>query len=426
MTAPAAEPAAADPLAPPLRAEASAAEPSGASSRLPDVAPSPHADKTALRSAGPAPASGEENTLRRDDGDPRPRDRGDALLRDRRDALPRDAAIRTFLSAAGWPGAARAPLAGDASPRRYERVTLGPRRAVLMDAAPGPDAEPWPFLAVTAWLRAAGFSAPEVLCAEAEAGLILLEDLGDALYARILAEAGTDADEHALYAAAVDLLAALHAMPPPAGDARWRPGRYDVAAYLREARLAVDWYLPAATGAPVPAEEAAAFDAIIAELTAPLAGAAPVAVLRDYHAENLLWLPNRAGHARVGLLDYQDLLLGHPAYDLVSLLEDARRDTTPELRAAMTARYCAATGADPEAFAAAAAILAAQRNLKILGIFARLCRRDGKPGYLRHLPRVWDHLQRDLAHPALAPLRAWCAGLPAPDAATRARIERPA
>jgi N-acetylmuramate 1-kinase len=336
-------------------------------------------------------------------------------------APAREAAINAFLAAAGWGAAVRAPLAGDASPRRYERLTLGARRVVLMDAAPGPDAEPWPFLAVTAWLRGAGFSAPEVLAADPAAGLILLEDLGDALYARVLADSA--ADEPALYAAAVDLLAALHALPPPAGDVRWGPASYDFATYLREARLAVDWYLPAATGAPVPADRAETFDALIADLTAPLAATASVAVLRDYHAENLIWLPARAGHARVGLLDYQDLLVGHPAYDLVSLLEDARRDTSPALRAAMTARYCAATGTDPETLAAAAAILAAQRNLKILGIFARLCRRDGKPGYLRHLPRVWDHLQRDLAHPVLAPLRAWCACLPAPDPATRARIE---
>jgi N-acetylmuramate 1-kinase len=349
-------------------------------------------------------------------------DRAMSLLAAPAPELPtRQEAIHAFLAAAGWGAAARAPLAGDASPRRYERLTLGGRRVVLMDAAPGPDAEPWPFLAVTDWLRGAGFSAPEVLAADPEAGLILLEDLGDTLYARVLA--GSPADEPALYAAAVDLLAALHVLPPPAGGVRWRPAIYDAATYLREARLAVDWYLPAATGAPVPPECGAAFDALIADLTSPLAAAASLAVLRDYHAENLIWLPARAGHARVGLLDYQDLLVGHPAYDLVSLLEDARRDTSPGLRAAMTARYCAATGADPEAFAAAAAILAAQRNLKILGIFARLCRRDGKPGYLRHLPRVWDHLTRDLAHPALAPLCAWCACLPAPDPAIRARIE---
>jgi N-acetylmuramate 1-kinase len=336
------------------------------------------------------------------------------------EAIDRDAEIAAFLAAAGWSAASRAPLAGDASPRRYDRLTLGARRAVLMDSAPGPEVDPVPFLAVTAWLRAAGLSAPEVLAAEPASGLILLEDLGDDLYARVLArDPGLD---EPLYAAAVDLLATLHRLPPPGPAPAWRPAPFDPATYLREARLVVDWYLPAATGARVPPDRAAEFDALVTALAGQLAAAPPVAVLRDYHAENLVWLPARSGDARVGLLDYQDLLIGHPAYDLVSLLEDARRDTSPALRATMTARYLAATGGDPEAFAAAAHLLAAQRNLKILGIFARLCRRDGKPQYLRFMPRVWGHLRRDLAHTSLARLRRWAACLPAPDAAVQARI----
>ncbi|MFT6775685.1 MAG: aminoglycoside/choline kinase family phosphotransferase [Paracoccaceae bacterium] len=146
-------------------------------------------------------------------------------------------------------------------------------------------------------------------------------------------------------------------------------------------------------------------------------------VLRDYHAENLIWLPDRAGPARVGLLDHQDALIGHPAYDLASVLEDARRDTSPTLRAAMLARYCAATGADPDTFGAAFAILAAQRNLKIVGIFARLCIRDGKPSYVDLIPRVWAHLARDLAHPALADLAQFVAAhVPPPDAPVLARL----
>ena len=148
-----------------------------------------------------------------------------------------------------------------------------------------------------------------------------------------------------------------------------------------------------------------------------------MAVLRDYHAENLIWLPGRAGHARVGMLDYQDVLIGHPAYDVVSLLEDARRDTGESLRAAMRARYLAASGADPDAFGEAASLLAAQRNLKIVGLFTRLARRDGKPRYLAHLPRVWAHLRRDLAHPSVAPLAAWVARhLPPPEPAVLARL----
>jgi aminoglycoside/choline kinase family phosphotransferase len=192
----------------------------------------------------------------------------------------------------------------------------------------------------------------------------------------------------------------------------------------REARLVPEWYLPAATGCPVPDGLADEYEALTAAAFAPALEHPPVAVLRDYHAENLVWLPDRAGHARVGLLDYQDMLTGHPAYDVVSLLEDARRDTAPGLRAAMLDRYLAASGAEPEHFRLAAHVLAAQRNLKILGLFTRLARRDGKPRYVGLLPRVWDHLRRDLAHPALTPLRAWVARhLPAPDPLVRARIE---
>ncbi len=341
--------------------------------------------------------------------------------------MPADAAaqtraeqIRMFLAASGWDGAETRPLAGDASPRRYHRVFMNTRPAVLMDAPPGADADPHPFLAVTQWLREAGLSAPEIYAADPETGLILLEDLGDALFVRLLADEG--ATEIPLYEAAIDVLVRLHRLPPPAGNACWAVAPYDGAVYLREARLAVEWYLPAATGHPVPGEVSDAFDAALAPLLVPLSGMAPVAVLRDYHAENLLWLPERTAEARVGLLDYQDLLIGHPAYDLISLIEDARRDTSAELRAAMLARYLAVTGIDGEAFTRAAHLLAAQRNLKIIGIFVRLCRRDGKPAYLRHLPRVWAHLQRDLAHPALTPLRDWCARLPAPEPDVLRRI----
>ena len=193
---------------------------------------------------------------------------------------------------------------------------------------------------------------------------------------------------------------------------------------MREARLAVEWYLPAATGAAAPPELAAEYEALTAAAFAPLTEAAPVPVLRDYHAENLIWLPGRRGHARVGMLDYQDMLLGHPAYDLVSLLEDARRDTdlaAPRRDARALPR--AQRRRRRRRSAAAAHTLAAQRNLKILGLFTRLCRRDGKPRYLGYLPRVWAHLAGDLAHPGLAPLAAWVARhLPA----ARARRASPA
>jgi aminoglycoside/choline kinase family phosphotransferase len=338
----------------------------------------------------------------------------------------RDAARRALLAAHGWSDADAAPLAGDASARRYLRLSSPARRAVLMDADPAAGEDVRPFLAITAALRARGLSAPEILGADEDAGFLLLEDLGDALIARVCA---TDpAAETPLYEVATDLLAALHRdMPPSAEEAATIPP-YDMATLLREACLVTDWYLPGATGAPTDPALTARYAGLMTATCAPVAIEDPAApdaalVLRDYHAENLIWLPDRAGPARVGLLDHQDALIGHPAYDLASVLEDARRDTSAPLRAAMLARYCAATGADPDTFGAAFAILAAQRNLKIVGIFARLCIRDGKPSYVDLIPRVWAHLARDLAHPALADLAQFVAAhVPPPDAPVLARL----
>ncbi|MEM7497609.1 MAG: phosphotransferase [Pseudomonadota bacterium] len=335
--------------------------------------------------------------------------------------------IAAFLAAAGHAAAALSPLAGDASARRYFRVEDRGARMVLMDA-PRPANESMAFfVTVTDWLRARGLSAPEVLAADLEAGFVLLEDLGDALFARVLSTArggGGAGMEEILYAAAVDLLAAL-----PEGEAPVGTEPYGDTVLLREARLAPDWWA-AGLGVGFGADALAEYDALLQAALAPalVAGNAQgrVTVLRDYHAENLLWLPERAGAARVGLLDYQDALLGHPAYDLVSLLEDARRDTSAALREAMLARYLerrGLSGADAAAFRAAYAALGAQRNLKIVGIFARLCLRDAKPRYLTLIPRVWAHLERDLAAPGLAPLRRFVVErLPAPEAAALERL----
>lgn len=339
----------------------------------------------------------------------------------------RAAELAAFLAAGGWdPGAAR-PLAGDASNRRYLRIPAAPGRpgAVLMDAPPGRGEDVRPFLAVTHWLRAQGLSAPEVLGADLARGFLLLEDLGDALFTPLLArEAAREAE---LYGAAVDLLAELAQAPAPEmigpPDCRLPLGAYDRAVLAREAALIREWWMPAA-GGPVTAGLAAEFDALVAGATAAVAEAREVVVLRDYHADNLVWLPERAGAARVGLLDYQDALAGHAAYDLVSLLEDARRETSDALREAMLVRYLdRRPGLDRAAFGAAYAALGAQRNLKIVGIFARLALRDGKPRYLAMIPRVWGHLRRDLAHPALAPLAAWVARhVPPPEPAALARV----
>lgn len=326
----------------------------------------------------------------------------------------RAAQIATFLAAAGWGTAQQSPLAGDASARRYLRLAQGSARAVLMDAPPGSGEDVRPFIAIARHLHGLGLSAPAILAQDPAQGLLLLEDLGDGLYARVVAADPTQ--ERTLYAAAVDLLAGLHRHPAPAGVPA-----YDAAAMARLAGMALEWYAPAAAaattaaGAPAPTSADPAFVAQMEEALTAHAGPADVLVLRDFHAENLLWLPGRTGAARVGLLDFQDGARGCRGYDLISLLEDARRDVPSPLRAAMIARYAAATGQDHASFTRACAVLAAQRNLRILGIFARLCLRDGKPGYVRLMPRVWAHLADDLAHPALSALRgAVMARLPAP------------
>jgi N-acetylmuramate 1-kinase len=308
-----------------------------------------------------------------------------------------------FLADAGWRGARIDPLAGDASFRRYFRIVDGGRRAVLMDAPP-PHEDPRPFVAVDEWLAGNGFAAPAILARDLDQGLLLLEDFGDARLREHLDAA--PGDETGLYAAAVDLLADLHRLPA-------QPGlpAYDRAVYQREAGLLTQWFAPAA-GLDVDGQAyVRAWDAVL-----PLAeqDAAPVVtVLRDFHAENIMLLPDRSRSRGLGLLDFQDALAGHPAYDLVSLLQDARRDVSPQVELAMCARYRSATGAGA-GFDAAYAVLGAQRNAKIIGIFTRLWKRDGKPRYLAYLPRMWRLLERDLAHPALAPVADWfAANIPA-------------
>jgi hypothetical protein len=298
-----------------------------------------------------------------------------------------------FLVSAGWGGAAILPVAGDASFRRYFRVVEGGRSAILMDAPP-PHEDPRPFLAVARWLTGHGFAAPAILHEDIAQGLVLLEDFGDVrLRETVDAE---PARELALYGTAVDLLVRLH------GEAAGVEAPYDLGVYQREAGLFVEWYCPAVGLDVDVAGYRAAWEAVLAPL---LAGHRPVTVLRDYHAENLMLIEGGEG---LGLLDFQDALAGHPAYDLVSLLQDARRDVPPAVEAAMLDRYRAATGDDP-AFDSAYHVLGAQRNAKIIGIFTRLWKRDGKPRYPALCPRVWGYLERDLAHPALKPVADWFA-----------------
>ncbi len=321
----------------------------------------------------------------------------------------RHAQAVAFLAAAGWGAATRAPLAGDASLRRYERLTLPEGgRAVLMDAPPDCGEDVRPFVAIARHLAGLGLSPPQVLAADAERGFLLLEDLGNDLYARVLAAAPDREAE--LYVAATDVLAALHRHPAPPGLLP-----YDATTMPPLAALAFDWYLRGVTGAAAgTAARAALTDAVAEALADHATPAHPVLVQRDYHAENLVWLPDRDGPARVGLLDFQDARAGHPGYDLVSLIEDARRDLGEATRALAVRRYLEATGAAARPFAAALAALGAQRNLRILGVFARLSMHFGKPAYVDLIPRVWGHLQRDLAHPALAGVARAAALLPPP------------
>jgi aminoglycoside/choline kinase family phosphotransferase len=315
----------------------------------------------------------------------------------------RAALTARFLAAAGWPGATPRPLAADASFRRYFRLNRDGESAVLMDAPP-PHEDVAAFHRVQRLLRDLGFSAPRAYRVDEAAGLMLLEDLGDRTFTRALAAGAPEAE---LYRLAVDLLIRLHRTfaPRPGGGAELPP--YDDGRLLDEAALLTDWYLPALGRAPSPAQREdylAAWRAVL-----PVARRVPdTLVLRDYHVDNLMVLDGRDGVAACGLLDFQDAVLGPLSYDLVSLLEDVRRDVPAELVAEMRARYLAGMPElDRAAFDASYATLGAQRNAKIIGIFTRLCRRDGKPGYLRHIPRTWRLLETDLAHPVLGPVRSW-------------------
>jgi len=348
---------------------------------------------------------------------------------------PRSELMTAFLSDAGWGGAELRPLPGDASTRHYIRVHHNGRTAMLMDQpqqaeAPtaGPDATPEArralgynalarlagadcgrFVAAAKHLKRCGISAPEIYAADVPQGFLLLEDLGDDLYTDVIAKGG---DERAMYQAAIEALARLHAKPAPANLAPDKPlFRYDETAQLAETDLLTEWFLPAALGHPISANAIEEHRALWRDTLRALDGA-KVFVHRDFHAQNLLWRGDREGISRVGVVDFQDALAGSPAYDVISLLEDARRDVTPELARGMTQIYLKKSRDNgvtlaKEHFELTAAILAAQRNAKIIGIFARLAKRDKKPRYLAHLPRVWRYMEHDLSHPSLAKLKAW-------------------
>ncbi len=300
-----------------------------------------------------------------------------------------------FLAEAGWGDAAVEAIPGDASFRRYFRLKRGTQPAMLMYAPP-PEEDPRPFLKVGDYLISHGMRAPEIYAADPAQGWVLLEDFGDDRMRDWLDN--HPEGEDAAYRGAIDALIEL--ATKPAGP--FAP--YDMATYQREAALFTQWYCPA-MGLEI--DDQGFVSAWENALGPVIARQQPgVTVLRDYHAENIMLLGDPRDGAPQGLIDFQDALVGHPAYDLVSLLQDARRDVPVELERNMLDHYCKASGADAD-FMADYAVLGAQRNAKIVGIFTRLFKRDGKARYLDFIPRVWQAMERDLAHPALAPVADW-------------------
>ena len=324
----------------------------------------------------------------------------------------RRAAVVAWLDRLGWRGAGLETLPSDASFRRYHRVRRNGRSAIVMDAPPALE-DVAAFRRLAGHLRGLGYSAPAVLAADAARGLLLLEDMGDDTYTRLLAQGE---DEAALYRLATDLLIDLHGRPAAAALPPDLPP-YDDASFVREADLLVEWYLPAVTGAPADPAAAAAFRSCWPGLLRRARAVPETLVLRDYHVDNLMRVAGRPGVAACGLLDFQDAAAGPVTYDLASLLEDARRDVPAPLARAMRDRYLAAFPAlDVAAFDLSCAVLAAQRHCTVIGIFTRLCRRDGKPDYLRHIPRLWRLLERAAAQPGLEALAGWLAAHVPPDA----------
>ena len=344
--------------------------------------------------------------------------------------------MKEFLAKTGWGTASVSPLPGDASTRRYARLTMDERKAMLMDQPQGAESATAPpgaseearqalgynalarlagadcarFVAAANWLRGYGLAAPDIYAADHAHGFLILEDLGDALFDQVLENGG---DEKQLYDHAVEVLAKIHAGDAPAILLPDKPlFDFDQAALVAETDLLTEWFLPFALGRKATDDEVAEHRGLWRAALAGITGRRRVFVHRDYHAQNLLWLPQRHGAARVGLIDFQDAVAGSQAYDLISLIEDARRDVSPQVAEAATAHYLATlkaqgTPVDEVQFRHEMAVMAAQRNTKIVGVFARLYKRDGKARYLAYLPRVWATLERDLSHPALADLRAW-------------------
>lgn len=348
----------------------------------------------------------------------------------------REALKADFLAGAGLAEAERQPLPGDASTRRYERLlTQDGKTLMLMDAPPAAESAPCrpgatpeerhaagynalarlaagrmdAFAATAAYLRSRGLSAPEIVAVDTEAGLAVVEDLGDGLLARLIEQGEA---EEPMYLAAIEALARLHEERPPevieAHGARWPLLVYDELALKTGADTLVEWWPRLHPELVFDEEAKAEWERLWAPIRRRGEAGATAFTHRDYHAENLMWLPDRAGPARIGMVDFQDAVRAHPSWDLHSLLQDARRDVSPELEAKALGHYfMLRPEVDREAFMADYAGLAALNEARIIGVFARLIARDGKPRYRAFLPRLWFHLQRNLAKPGMEGLRAW-------------------
>lgn len=321
----------------------------------------------------------------------------------------RETQITSFLGQHGWATATRQPLAGDASFRRYEKLNLAGKKAMLMDAPP-PQENVVPFLSIARTLSKNGLSAPEIYAEDIKNGLLLIEDFGDDTYTRLLQN--DDDNEYFLYALATDTLSHLHQRQPSQILPDDLPA-YDEDRLSEEACLLTDWYMPEVHGKPTSPAVRRQYKDAWAPLLTQVQAQPQTLVLRDYHVDNLMLLEGRDGIEACGLLDFQDAVSGPAAYDLMSLLEDARRDISDDIQHSMLERYLEAVpelsreGPARDAFLASYAILAAQRHAKVIGIFARLFLRDQKPVYLQHIPRVWRLLERAIEHPVLSGVKHW-------------------
>jgi tRNA threonylcarbamoyl adenosine modification protein YjeE len=340
-------------------------------------------------------------------------------------------ALRQFLTETGYIEATRRRMTGDASIRSYARLLRDDDSFILMNSPKRPDGpaiydgksysaavhlaeDVKPFVAIANGLRSRGFSSPAIHHADIEAGLLITEDFGSAGFV----EGDPPEPIAERYEVATDLLVELHREPLPdtlplVPHVDYSIPIFDVDALLVEAGLMLEWYLPD-RGVQPSGDLRLEFAAMWRELLQKSSASATTWVLRDFHSPNLIWLSERTGIARVGIIDFQDAVLGPGAYDLVSLLQDARVDISEQFELTLFTRYIksrrmADDNFDAADFASLYAIMSAQRNTRLLGTFARLNRRDGKPQYLRHQPRIWSYLNRSLAHPALSPVRDWYA-----------------